>query len=102
MKIEFFKKGNNFKKKSSVINPNLYWKFALLATFIMIILAFLFGYYFFRQINQELVLPTTNNGEQVPTVNKDHILKVLNYFSEREQKSKEILSSPSPVVDPSL
>jgi len=102
MKIDFLKKRNNFNKRKSSINPSLYWKLIILITFIAIVLASVFGYYLFTKINQETVLPTVSDTNQVGTVNKDLIEKVLNYFSEREQKSTQIINSPAPVVDPSL
>ena len=102
MKIKIFKKENNFKKKNFDFNPNFYWKLALFITFIVIILAIFFGYNLFRQINKEPILPAMNTIGQVPIVNQNRIKKVLNYFSEREKKSIEIISSPAPVVDPSL
>jgi hypothetical protein len=102
MKINFFKKENNFKKKEFAFKPNLYWKFTLLGTLIIMILSFFFGYYLFEQINREFVLPTATDNGQIPTINTDRIEKVLNIFSEREIKSNQILNSPAPVVDPSL
>ena len=54
------------------------------------------------QINQESILPIINGNEQVPTINENRVGKVLDYFSERENKSSGILNSPVPVVDPSL
>jgi len=54
------------------------------------------------QINQEPVLPASNESGQIPTVDKARIEKVLNYFSTREKESTQILSSPASVVDPSL
>lgn len=102
MKIEFFKKEYNFKKKNFDINPIFYWKIVVLSMVILVIFSFVFGYCFFVQINQVFVLPDINTGGQVGTVNKDRIEKVLNYFSDREQTSNEILNSPTPVVDPSL
>ena len=102
MKIEFFKKHNSFKKKDLAPNPNLYWKIAVFCTFFFIIISAFFGYYLFTQINQEFVLPITNSSGQVPTVNKNRVENALNYFSEREEKSKQIIANPAPVVDPSL
>jgi hypothetical protein len=101
MKIKFFKKENNFKKKDFTFNPNLYWKLAVGGALVIVLLSSFFGYRLFTQINQEPVLSATNVGGQIPMVKKDRIEKVLNYFSAREQKSTEILNSPSPVVDPS-
>ena len=100
--IEFFKKKNNFKKKIFTINPIFYWKIVIFSTAVIIILSFIFGYYFFVQINQEFVLPTITENGQVGTVDRDQIEKVLNIFSERAQTSNEILNSPASVVDPSL
>lgn len=102
MKIKFFKKENNFKKKNFAFNPNLFWEIAVCGAFIMILLSLFFGYRLFAQINQELVLSDIDKNEQVLQINKDRIEKVLNYFSEREKKSNQILNSPAPVVDPSL
>ena len=102
MKIKFFKKENNFKKKDFTLNPNFYWKIAVMFIFFSTVLSFFFGYRLFIKINQESILPITNNDEQLPIVNEDRIEKVLNYFSEREIKSNQILNSPAPVVDPSL
>jgi len=102
MKINFFKKENSFKKKDFTSRPNFYWKIVLFSTAIMILLSFVFSYHLFGQINQEPVLSFTNEDGKLGTINKDRILKVLNYFSEREKNSVEILNSPAPVVDPSL
>ncbi len=102
MKINFFKKENSFKKKDLIFHPNFYWKIILLCVFVMIILSFLFGYRLFVQTNQEPIFSVTNDNGQFSMINKNRIEKVLNYFSEREKKSIEILNSPTPVVDPSL
>ncbi len=102
MKINLFKKEKSFKKKDFTFHSNLYWRIILLGTTIIILLSFIFSYHLFIQINQDPVLLIENNSGQLPLVNKDRIDKVLNYFSEREKKSIEILNSPAPIVDPSL
>jgi hypothetical protein len=102
MKLEIFKKRKEFNKKKSGVNPNRYWKLTILVTIIVLILAFVFDYYLFTQINQELVVPVVSDNNQVGIVNTNRIKKALDYFSEREQKSTQILNSPAPVVDPSL
>jgi len=102
MKINFFKKENNFEKKDFTFRPNFYWRIILFGTTIILFLSFIFSYHLFKQINQESVLLPTNEDGQSGTINKDRILKVLNYFSEREKNSIRILNSPAPVVDPSL
>jgi hypothetical protein len=102
MKLEIFKKRKDFNKKKSGINPNLYWELVVLVTLIVLISAFIFDYYLFTKINQELVVPVVSDNNQVGTVNTDRIKKALDYFSEREQNSTQILNSPASVVDPSL
>ena len=102
MKINILKKRNSFKKKSYTPSASFYWRITILCTFIIILSSFCFGYYVFTQTEKELVLPATKDSGQVPTVNKNRITNVLNYFSTREQTSNQILISPAPVVDPSL
>lgn len=102
MKINIFKKRNNFKKTNSTPNPNIYWELIVFGVSFVMILSFFFSYYTFTQINKEIDTPTVKDNGQVPTVNKDRIENVLNYFSNRVQKSTQILNSPVPVVDPSL
>jgi preprotein translocase subunit SecY len=70
--------------------------------FVAIIFTLFFGYHLFTETNQEPALSLSNAGGQIENINEDHLEKVLNYFSKREEKSNQILNSPSPVVDPSL
>ncbi|MDD5721008.1 MAG: hypothetical protein PHT16_00980 [Candidatus Pacebacteria bacterium] len=101
-KINLFKKEKSFKKKDLTFHSSLYWRIILFVAAIIILLSFIFGYRLFLQINQDPALPIGDNSGQLPLVNKDRIDKALNYFSERESKSTEILNSPAPIVDPSL
>lgn len=103
IKINFlkFKKEKKFKKRSFDISISFYWKVLLYVSFIFIILAFVFGSYFFMKINKETVLPDIKASGQIEKVKKERIEKVLNYFTEKEQKTNSILISGSPVVDPS-
>ena len=102
MQIKLFKKRNNFKKKDFILNSNLYWRIAISVAFGLILFSFFFGFRLFLQIDQEFVPMETEGGGSTSLVNKNRILKILNYFSEREKKSAEILNSPVPIVDPSL
>lgn len=101
MKIKIFKKDNSFKKKDFQLNPNFYWKLVLFFVLLFTLASLVFGYYRFLRLNQEPILEITGNSGQVPKINKDRILKVLNYFLERDKKSIQILNTPAPVVDPS-
>lgn len=102
MKIKFFKTKKDFRKKTAIVNPNLYWNIILYVTFALIILSFVFGLWFFSKTSTEPPVSAVDINGQIGVVKKQRIQKVLEYFSEREQKSAEILNSPSPVVDPSL
>src|SRR3989344_8578827 len=102
MKIKFFKKEKKFKKESSKLNLNLSWKTAIWFMIIVALLASFFGYYFFRQINTEVVLEAGDAGNQMETVKKERMEKALEYFSLRKKKSVEIINSPASVIDPSL
>ena len=70
-------------------------------TFVLILASCAFGLYLFMKISNESVAPVINVGKQ-DTIKKERLNKVLEYFSEREKKSIEILNSPSPIIDPSL
>ncbi|MEK7060148.1 MAG: hypothetical protein AAB970_00810 [Patescibacteria group bacterium] len=101
MNLNFLKKKKKFKKGGLGIKPDLYWRYILYMTFILIFLSCAFGLYFFIKTNEKPIIPTVGvNGQD--TIKKERFDKVLEYFSEREKKSLQILNSPSPIIDPSL
>lgn len=102
MNIKFFKREKKFKKESSKINPNFYWRLAVGFMFLAAIVSAIFGYNFFMQTNQESVSEGRSVVGKAEALRKDRLEKILEYFSSREQKSNLILSSPAPVADPSL
>lgn len=102
MKIKFFKKQNNLKKKDFIFHLNFYWIMILLGAAAIILSSFIFSYRLFARINQEPILPPMNENGAAGAINPDHILKALNYFSEREKKLNKILNSIPAIVDPSL
>ncbi|MFA6177705.1 MAG: hypothetical protein WC694_02315 [Candidatus Paceibacterota bacterium] len=102
IKINLFKKEKSFKKKDFIFHTHFYWRIVLFCAVVIIFLSFLFSYRIFMQINQDHILSNTNDSGQSPMINKERIKKVLNYFSEREKKSAEILNSSAPVADPSF
>lgn len=101
MKINFFKKEKSFQKKSFLLNANLYWRIIVYGVFLSSLVFFFFSYNLFVDTNKEFVSSTDLNN-QTDLVTKERIDKTLDYFSNREQKSNQILYSFSPVVDPSL
>ncbi|MFA6301371.1 MAG: hypothetical protein WC609_03425 [Candidatus Paceibacterota bacterium] len=102
MEIKFFKKEKSFKKEGFHPSPSVLWKFVLLATAGLIIVSFIFAYNLFLQVNKEFVPTDENTKGQIRIVKKEEIQKTLEYFSEREKRSAEIMNSLFPVVDPSL
>lgn len=102
MKLNFFKNKKTFKKGGIHINPNVYWAVCLVVAAVMIITGVFFGFNLFRKINQELITASDSDSIKIQTTEGERIKKVIEYFSDKEQKSIKILNSPAPVVDPSL
>ncbi|MES3032241.1 MAG: hypothetical protein V4699_03310 [Patescibacteria group bacterium] len=104
MQVKFFKKEKSFKKEkeSLWLNINFYWKLAVGFMLVTFLISLAFGCYLFLKINKEFVLAEGAVSSQVETVSLERIKGVLEYFSGREKKSKEIINSPAPVFDPSL
>ena len=101
MQIQIFKKQKQIEKKNFKINVNFYWKLILLTFFILTISSFIFGFYLFKKINKDFVYFYDNLSDKIEVVKKERIEKGLEYFSNREKKSIDILNSPSPIIDPS-
>ena len=104
MKTNFFKLKlkKNYKKENFKIDPDIYWEAMVIFLFLLIIVSFVFAYNIFIQTNKENVLTVQNNSQELGNKEESKIKDALNYFSEREKKSTEILNSSSLVVDPSL
>ena len=102
MKTKFFKIKKIFKKENFEINPDIYWRVVVIVFLLLTIASFVFAYNLFVQINDGDISSTQNNSEKVGNKEKGKIEDALNYFSEREKKSTEILNSSSSIVDPSL
>jgi hypothetical protein len=101
LKLKIFKHKKTFKKDDSNIDPNVYWKIIVFTFFILSGLAFAFGLYFLNKLEKEFLVDQ-NSSSSLETDNQERMQGVLEYFSERENKSKTIINSPSPVIDPSL
>lgn len=102
MRIEIFKNKEHPEKESFPKNPDFYWELMLFAAFIIIISSFIFGFYLFYKINRDPLFKNENAGGNNIGIEKERIDKALEYFSDREKKSVEIINSPSPLIDPSL
>jgi len=102
MDIKLFKTKNNFKKKRSEPNPDLYWRIVLAVAFLLLILSVVWGFSLFTKINKDPETPLAGVNEQLEKLKKERINKVLDYFFGRAVKSEEIIKSSSPVIDPSV
>jgi hypothetical protein len=102
MKIEIPKIKKKFKKENFKINPGVYWKTMVILFLVLAVGIAVFAYNLFSQINDDNDSLIAEANQKIEKEKKDKINKVLEYFSERETKSNEILNAPSPVVDPSL
>ena len=102
MNIEFLKTKKIFQKKEYKVNVGVYWKAVLGVVFIIIVLSFFYGVNLFLDINKDPIVSSASVSGQVEKNRKIRIDKILEYFSQKEKDSERILTSPSPVVDPSL
>ncbi len=102
MKINFLKIKKVYKKESFKINSSIYWNFLVVFALLVMIISFVFAYELFLKTSKEDVQVNTFNNMKIGNKEKEKIGKALEYFSEREKKSVEILNSPVPVVDPSI
>jgi|SRR3989344_6812105 len=101
LQAKLLKREKTFKKEHSSLNMNFYWQLAVFIVFVMIPFLFFLTYQFFMDINQEYI-PSTESTTGQTIIRKERINKALDYFSIRKQKSTQIKSSPTPIVDPSL
>jgi hypothetical protein len=100
--LDFLKNKKKFVKHGVQHDPSIYWMVIFLLGFVLTVVAFIFGSYVFMRINEEDIQIQVPPSKQLQKISKDRIQKNLDLFKEREQKSLDILSKPSPFIDPSL
>ncbi|MFZ3015608.1 MAG: hypothetical protein WA101_01230 [Minisyncoccia bacterium] len=102
MKIEFFKIKKNFAKEGRFQEkPDFFWKMAFYLGLVLTLSFFILGFFIFKQVDKESVLPMTN-GVKAKIVQKERVIKVLEYFKGQEKKSEEVLNPLLKIADPSL
>jgi hypothetical protein len=101
MNLKFPKIKKAFRKGGLHTNPDVYWDILQAAAFIIMVSSFIFGFYLFRKIDREFVTINDDSNSQVKLIGKERVDKILEYFKDKENKSIEILNSPSPIIDPS-
>ena len=99
---KLFKHKKSFKKGGLSASPDFFWQILLAITFLIVLFATAFGIYTFIQVNKAPIFEMSNNIGKRQIINKERIDNVLSYFSDRLEKTDQILISPAPVVDPSL
>jgi hypothetical protein len=102
MNLKFLKFEKKFKKKEHQPDPDLYWRIVFSVAVFLMLAGLVFGTFLFLKINNEdfsVSLTTSGEGQKI---NKDRIAKVLQYFTDRQDKSKDILVMPAPRRDPSI
>ena len=102
MKIKFFKIKKDYRKENFEINSDVYWKILVIFFTLTIFTSFIFAYNIFIQTNKDDVPVFENNNDKIGNKEKENMKDVLEYFSNREKKSEEIMNSSVSVVDPSL
>jgi hypothetical protein len=98
--LKILKPKKKFKKGGIHINPDVYWGILLGVVLVVCVASVLFGYFLFKKTNQNLSVNSAENNS-VEKIDQARIDNALEYFSNRANKSSEILNSPSPIVDPS-
>lgn len=89
----------NFKKRGVHAALVRGWEFVVLFTLLVSVVFLAFGFKLFIDTNRGLETPPAGSDRKL--VDRGRIDRALRIFSEREQRTAEILSSPAPVVDPS-
>ncbi len=105
MKLNFLKKfkiEHKIKKESFDIKADIYWKFILAFSLVLILASFVFGYYLFTSIDKENKSLNEIRTQKVDPIKKQKLDFALKYFLDKDIKSKDIILNPTPVIDPSL
>ena len=105
MKIDLknlFKKRVSFRKGGFHANPNMGWELILGLASVLILGFFALGFYIFIETNREFNAPFADRGTGTNNAQAVRLQSVLQIFTDRAQKSGEILGSPAAIVDPSL
>ena len=102
MDLKILKIKKTYKKKRPIICPSTGWKIILFFSFFLILLSCYFGFVLFKQIDKDFVVSVEEVEGQIKIVKKEKIQKTLEIFSERENKSAEIIVLPAPITDPSI
>lgn len=104
MKIDFkkiLKRKKHFRKGGFHTNPNIGWQILVLFSFGAGLVFFVIGFMQFRELSAQFQTPVFPEEDWEGAMSRERIEKTLQYFSERERKSKDITTSPASIADPS-
>lgn len=102
MKLPILKREKKFRKGGFHTNPNIGWALVLFLGLLIASSLFAWGSLMFLKTSRELEAPSLGDQASQVAVDQKRIEKILEYFRAREQKSREIISAPPQVADPSL
>lgn len=105
MNIDFLKKFKSvpkIKKEKFDVNVGIYWKFIIFLFFLLVLGSFIFSYYIFNSLSGISDNISKNVNSLKESIHEEKLDDTLEYFKNKEEKSKAIISSPAPVIDPSL
>lgn len=102
MKLPTLKREKKFRKGGFHTNPNIGWELVLFLALLIAGALFAWGTLMFLDMSKEIKAPSLGEDAGKTEVDKERIEKVLEYFRAREKKSREIISTPAAIVDPSL
>ncbi len=102
MKKNLFKIKKNFQKENFKTEPDIFWMGIVIVSFLVILGSFIFAYNLFVEVNKETSVTDQPGTQKISSKEKEKIKSALDYFSEREKNSTEILNSQNHITDPSL
>lgn len=103
MKINFKfpKRKKKYTKEKISKKVGFFWSLALYFSGFVVVLAFIFGYFLYSKVNEDSFISASAEAKSVEEY-KNRLDQALLFFSERAQKSGEIISSPIDFFDPSI
>lgn len=101
MNIKIFKRKTVFRKGGFHKNPNIGWEIILILVLFVVATSGILGFQLFKKISQEMANLPEESQIAEQTTQKEKIEKTLKYFSDRRERSAQIISTPAAIVDPS-
>jgi hypothetical protein len=101
MELKLPKRKKVFKKGGLYTSPDIFWDIIQVVAFLFILGSLVFGFFLFRKINKAFVVQSENSNTKTTIISKERIDKALEYYANKEKISQNIITLPSPIIDPS-